>query len=207
MTRVGRPRSAAADAAILRAARELLVERGIGGASIEEVARRAGVSKVTVYRRWDSREALLAAAIESSADGLPGRTHTEADAAELDPEMTYDEMVTLVAAALPRAAEILASEEYRALLAQAFGSRFTHPEIMAAYWENHIVPRRRVAIPILARAVAEGRLPPETDVEAVLDMTIGALLYRLLRPGEITPAEMLDHLRRVYRQAGLLPDA
>ncbi|MBE1877289.1 TetR/AcrR family transcriptional regulator [Myceligenerans pegani] len=204
MTRTGRPRSTAADAAILRAARELLVERGVGGASIEEIARRAEVSKVTVYRRWSSREALLAAAVESSAEGLPGRTHREADPAELDPDMTYDQMTALIESALPQAARTLATPGYRALLAQAFGSRFTHPGVMAAYWDNHILPRRRVALPVLRRAVTEGHLPPGTDVEALLDMTVGALLYRLLQPGDITPEEMLDHLRRVYRQAGLL---
>src|ERR1700685_2595212 len=54
----GRPRSEAADRAILRAATELLAERGLAGMSMEEVAARAGVGKATVYRRWRSRGAL-----------------------------------------------------------------------------------------------------------------------------------------------------
>lgn len=204
MSRTGRPRSTAADAAILRAARELLVERGVVGASIEEIARRAGVSKVTVYRRWSSREALLAAAVESSAEGMPGRTHPGADLTELDPGMSYARMSALIEDVLPQAARILAAPGYRALLTQALGSRFTHPGVMAAFWDNHVLPRRRVMLPVLRRAVAEGHLPPGTDVEALLDMTVGALVYRLVQPGDITPEEMLDHLRRVYRQAGLL---
>src|SRR5450755_1541159 len=56
--RRGRPRSEEADRAILRAATELLAERGLPGMSIEEVASRAGVAKATVYRRWPSRGAL-----------------------------------------------------------------------------------------------------------------------------------------------------
>jgi AcrR family transcriptional regulator len=183
-----------------------MVERGIAGASIEEVARRAGVSKVTVYRRWTSREDLLAAAIESSAEGMPGRTHAEAAASELDPAMTYGQMTMIIESALPEAARTLVTTEYRALLAQAFGSRFTHPAIMAAYWSNHILPRRQVAIPVLNRAVTEGHLPADSDVEAMIDMTVGALLYRLLQPGDITPEQMLDYLRRVYRRSGLLSD-
>ncbi len=205
MTRTGRPRSTAADAAILRAGRELLVERGVAGASIEEIARRAGVSKVTVYRRWSSREVLLAAAVESSAEGLPGRTHAETDAGELDPTMSYTRMTALIDATLPQAARVLVTSEYRALLAQAFGSRITHPAIMTAYWNNHIVPRRKVANPVLQRAIAAGHLPADTDADALVDMTVGALLYRLLQPGDITEEEMLDYLRRIYRQAGLLP--
>src|ERR1700691_1881023 len=54
----GRPRSEAADRAILRAATELLAERGLAGMSMEEVAARAGVGKATIYRRWRSRGAL-----------------------------------------------------------------------------------------------------------------------------------------------------
>ncbi|MFC7621461.1 TetR/AcrR family transcriptional regulator [Microlunatus sp. GCM10028923] len=206
MTRPGRPRSSEADAAILRAARELMIDKGIAGASIEEVARRAGVSKVTVYRRWTAREDLLAAAIESTAEGIPGRTDAEAATGEPDAALTYDQLSMIIEAALPEAAGTLVTTEYRALLAQAFGSRFTHPAIMAAYWNNHILPRRTVAIPVLERAVAEGHLPADTDVEVIIDMTVGALIYRLLQPGDITPEEMHQYLRRIYRQAGLLRD-
>jgi AcrR family transcriptional regulator len=53
------------DTAILRATFELFVERGIDGASIEQIAKRAGVGKLTVYRRWSSKEEVLAQAIES----------------------------------------------------------------------------------------------------------------------------------------------
>src|SRR5712692_2143971 len=54
----GRPRSKLADSAILRAATDLMAERGLGAMSIEEVACRAGVGKATIYRRWPSRGAL-----------------------------------------------------------------------------------------------------------------------------------------------------
>ena len=57
---IGRPRNPVVDQAILRAALELFIEQGIVGASIEKIAKRAGVAKTSVYRRWSSREALLA---------------------------------------------------------------------------------------------------------------------------------------------------
>src|SRR5262252_6039590 len=60
----GRPRNPAVDQAILRAALELFIEHGVSGASIERIAKRAGVAKTSIYRRWSSREALLAQAIE-----------------------------------------------------------------------------------------------------------------------------------------------
>src|SRR6516162_11107754 len=60
----GRPRNPAVDQAVLRAALELFIEHGVPGASIERIAKRAGVAKTSIYRRWSSREALLAQAIE-----------------------------------------------------------------------------------------------------------------------------------------------
>ena len=60
----GRPRDPLIDQAILRAALELFIEQGIAGATIEKIAQQAGVAKTSIYRRWTSREALLAQAIE-----------------------------------------------------------------------------------------------------------------------------------------------
>ncbi|MDX6545862.1 MAG: hypothetical protein QOG02_1636, partial [Gaiellales bacterium] len=53
--RRGRPRSEARKQAILHAAFDLLKERGLGGTSMDDVADRAGVSKATIYRWWDSK--------------------------------------------------------------------------------------------------------------------------------------------------------
>jgi AcrR family transcriptional regulator len=60
----GRPRDQLVDEAVLRAALELFSEFGIEGASIGQIANRAGVARTTIYRRWSSREDLLVDAIE-----------------------------------------------------------------------------------------------------------------------------------------------
>ena len=60
VVRRGRPRSVEADAAILDATLELIDETGLTGLSVESVAARAGVGKATIYRRWPSKEALVA---------------------------------------------------------------------------------------------------------------------------------------------------
>ena len=61
--RPGRPRSAAADQAILRAAREELAASGYSGLTMERVAARAGVAKTTVYRRWATKSDLVVDAV------------------------------------------------------------------------------------------------------------------------------------------------
>lgn len=65
---LGRPADQQKDQAILTAARELLLQQGPAAVTIEAVARRAGVSKVTVYARHSNREALISAVIRSQAE-------------------------------------------------------------------------------------------------------------------------------------------
>ncbi|QPF86229.1 TetR/AcrR family transcriptional regulator [Bradyrhizobium genosp. L] len=57
--RRGRPRSAATTAAILQAAYTLMATTGLAATTIDAIARHSGVSKMTVYKWWPSREALL----------------------------------------------------------------------------------------------------------------------------------------------------
>ena len=56
--RRGRPRSEKARLAILEAAAELLLARGLSAVSMDAVAERAGVSKATIYRWWPTKETL-----------------------------------------------------------------------------------------------------------------------------------------------------
>src|SRR5215831_476587 len=65
------PRGERARERILRAALEVLADHGMTGFTIEAVARRAGASKATLYRRWPSRGALLVDAMDSSFQPFP----------------------------------------------------------------------------------------------------------------------------------------
>ena len=58
-TRRGRPRSAETTAAILESAYTLMATTGLAATSIDAVARHSNVSKMTIYKWWPSREALL----------------------------------------------------------------------------------------------------------------------------------------------------
>lgn len=72
LTRVGPPRrrSEKSRTAIVTATRELLLERGFDGLTIEAVAARAGVGKQTIYRWWPSRPALVADVMLEDADKI-----------------------------------------------------------------------------------------------------------------------------------------
>lgn len=66
VVRSGRPphaRAGEVDERILDAARSVFLERGLGGASIDEIALRARAGKPTIYARFPSKEALFAAVV------------------------------------------------------------------------------------------------------------------------------------------------
>jgi AcrR family transcriptional regulator len=68
----GRPRSEAVSHAILEAALDLIAEHeNTTDVSVEAIADRSGVSKASIYRRWSSKEEILAAAMESIKAPLP----------------------------------------------------------------------------------------------------------------------------------------
>jgi len=192
----GRPRDAGADRAILDAALKLFIEGGVAGASMEQIAKRAGVGKLTVYRRWSSKEELLSQAIESARDQIPDAPPEDLSAVPL---------ADLVNQALPAQVDMLADPRFAAMIAQIFGSRATHPMLMETYWEHYVEPRRRAVHVLLRRAQQEGHLDADTDLDVVIDMMVGALMYRMLQPNTPDHNEIRRYLHEVYRHAGLLP--
>lgn len=191
----GRPRDPETDNAILKAATELFVERGIEGLSIEQVAKRAGVAKLTIYRRWTSKEKLVAQAIEWMVEEREWPSNAEV--ASADPEQ-------LLESTLDASAEVAASYQFRALVARILGSSVSHPSLMETYWKHYILPRREATSAMLEQAKRAGRLPPDTDLDVLIDMMAGAVVYRVLQSNPPDATEMRRYITELYRQAGLL---
>lgn len=193
----GRPRDTAADVAILRAGLELFIEHGVEGTSMEQIARKAGVGKPTIYRRWATKEELISAAMETLIVDDAGWASPEAIATESP--------YRLVESAIEGAAVATTTPQYRALVARVFGSAVSHPQLMATYWRRYILPRRRLAAALLERARELGTVAADADPDVAIDMIVGAVTYRVLQPDPPDVDEMRRYLRQVYRQVGLLP--
>ncbi|KUH83060.1 MULTISPECIES: TetR/AcrR family transcriptional regulator [unclassified Mycobacterium] len=193
----GRPRSQELDTAIMRAALELFIEHGIAGMSIEQVAKRAGVGKPTIYRRWSGKEPLVADAIEAlvSADV---QWPTREEIAATSPHV-------FVRRNIAGAARTATDPRFRALAAQIYGSAVTHPQLMQTYWDRYILPRRTLTIAMLERAQRDGAVPEDADLDVLVDMLAGAVTYRVLQPNPPTERQMRRYLETAYRQVGLLP--
>ncbi|AKS35672.1 TetR/AcrR family transcriptional regulator [Mycolicibacterium goodii] len=193
----GRPRDVEADRAILQAALDLFIERGVEGASIEQIAKRAGVGKPTIYRRWSTKEDLIAAAMET----LVADEVVQASPEVIDTQPPH----AVVEAVIESAVATATSPSYRALIARVYGSAVSHPALMAVYWDRYILPRRAQATRLLERARELGMVAEDTDLDVAIDMMAGAVTYRLLQPNPPDVDEMRRYLRAVYRQIGLLP--
>ena len=190
---IGRPRNPVIDQAILRAALELFIEQGIVGASIERIAKRAGVAKTSVYRRWSSREALLAQAIEVARNA----TGYTADLVERTPPQDFVKL-------LIEACEVVGKPEIRKLMTRLIGSIPDYPKLMEVYRETYYMPRRQAFGRALARVRAAGLLAKDIDLEALADMIIGAVMHRLIMPspGDNPAGELRDQMIGLLRQAG-----
>ncbi|GAA3618918.1 TetR/AcrR family transcriptional regulator [Nonomuraea rosea] len=193
----GRPRDPEADEAIMKAALELFVERGLEGANFEQIAKRAGVAKVTVYRRWSSKEELLIQAIEQARTLVPeADIWASADAtAQPVEERLMDSWV-----------RTFGDARFRAILAQLIGSSVTQPSLLATYREQYIQPRRQLIHAALERARRDGRLAADADLDTVIDMVVGAAMYRMLIDPDTPadPAATRQYLQAVLRQADRL---
>ncbi|MFF4961325.1 TetR/AcrR family transcriptional regulator [Streptomyces sp. NPDC001222] len=175
--RTGRPRSAAADAAILEATREALVELGWSKLTLGDVATRAGVAKTTLYRRWAGKNELVVDAVAELFDELelPDRGSLAAD---------IEGVVLQFAAILDR------PEAKSGLMAVVAES--TRDEALRERIRTSIVDRqKRLVVQGRARAARRGELPPETDPEAaarvadlIFDMVAGAVVHRTLVSAE-----------------------
>jgi len=189
----GRPRDQLVDEAILRAALDLFSEYGIEGASIGQIASRAGVARTTIYRRWSSREDLLVNAIDRT------RNFPEQLVEGLE-KMQPDELVNLI---LEAGVDALTRTQFRNLAARFIGCSPSHPALMSAYQNKYMQPRRLAFIRVFEKARAQGLLPQNTDVEILADMITGTILYYLLfQPDERNHAKVRVYLLKLFQQAG-----
>jgi len=182
----GRPRDARADEAIIGTTLSLLSEVGITGLSIEEVAARAGVSKATIYRRFDSKDALIVAALASLNADLP---------VEIPVGPTRDVLVNFFESWW----QSHPSSQSGQLFPRLFGHARSHPELFGSFFDQVIEPRRDFFRRVIRQGIDQGELRVDTDVELVTTLLISSSVYTLhlraagrdVAPGS-TPTDFVD---------------
>jgi AcrR family transcriptional regulator len=167
--RRGRPRSEVVHHAILEATRDLLIENGYAGLSMDRVAARAGVGKQTVYRRWPSKAPLVTDAILDSA--RPTGVALPPDTGDVHRDLREWLHGQVDFLAVPRNASLV-----RALAAAAADD----PDDAAALYRQLTGPGRDGLLTRLRAAVDAGQVRAESDLDAVADALTGAILFQVL---------------------------
>jgi AcrR family transcriptional regulator len=173
--RRGRPRSDAANRALLYAAREELVEHGFTRFRLEQVAARAGVGKSTLYRRWPSKEALAQELLADLA-----APHIAVD----DVSDTRAELRLCVAHALHALRDTPFGQVIRTLLSQIA----VNPAIGDPFRATVVEARRGEITKVVARGVARGDLRPDADATIVTELLVGPVYFRLIFGGDLSDA-------------------
>src|SRR5215470_8476531 len=144
------PRGARARERVMRAALEVLADRGLPGFTMEAIADRAGASKATIYRHWASPAALLVDAMDLSFQPLPmpatGQLRTD-----------LIELFTQFEA-------LLGDRPFPRLMAAFVDAAERDPTLAALHVQ--LTERRREPVRrLLAQAQRRGELPASADLE------------------------------------------
>lgn len=164
--RPGRPRSAARDDAILDAALDLLAHDGYARMSMDGIAARAGVSKATLYLRYRGKSDVATAALARLR-----AVHERAPTGDIRADLIARLEGALAYASAPSVMPLVGTclaEEHRT------------PELLALFRERSIAPRREMLRAILAVGIDRGEVRADADIEATVDLILGAYIGRHL---------------------------
>ena len=162
--RRGRPRSATAEVAVLEATYRLLAAQGLGATSIDAIARESRVSKMTIYKWWPRREALLVDAFLRQA-GL------------LLPFQAEGEPLAVMRAHAAAYATALAGEFGRVQLA-VISECISSTGSAAEFAERYLWVRRDLGIDIIRAGQDGNGIRADTPAAELYDRVYGTLFYQ-----------------------------
>lgn len=153
---------------LLEIATDLFIERGFSATSMNEIAKRAGIQKASLYHHFPSKEALLIDAvtlgIESLVDAL--------DALAADPDSTATTRLEHAVDLLYDSIVLSPVGRLSPLIAET--SRL-YPDVASAFHEGYIVPIQRAFGDVIQRGINDGEFEL-VDVPAAVDMAAGPAL-------------------------------
>jgi AcrR family transcriptional regulator len=176
----GRPRDQARDLELMAAALHLVGEVGYDRVSMEAIAAACSASKATIYRRWPSKAALVAAALRCR---------------EIHPQhvvFSGDLRRDLVDGLVQLARSI--EDEDVNLMVGLLGAMRSDPELARELRTQMVEDKREAAQSWTRQAIKAGQLRPDTDLTLVHEIGPALLLSRLLVTGEPVDEEFCAHL-------------
>jgi AcrR family transcriptional regulator len=162
----GRQRSIQAESAILKATLQLLERKPLRKVTADAIARRAGVSKATIYKWWPNKSLV---ALDAYLAGMTERVSLpDTGSAELDFTLQLQSVTAFYVSSLGR------------LFGQFIAEGQSDPGFLALFRERFLYARRDAARVMWRRGVDRGEICETIDSEIVLDLIYGPMIFRLL---------------------------
>ena len=166
--RPGRPprKEAVSHDAIIDAVYRLMKEKPLDDVSMDEIAKRAGVAKPTLYKWWPNKQSLLFDMFkERVVPNFP-----------VDSTATAEEAIRRQAKDLVR----LLNGFFGKVTAQIVGEGQSDPKVLHAYREGYVRRRRDITVPVIERGYASGEFKRRVEPHLLIDLIYGPIYYRLL---------------------------
>ncbi|MGO4144550.1 TetR/AcrR family transcriptional regulator [Paenarthrobacter sp. YAF11_1] len=190
--RPGRPRDTALESSVLSSTVELLLERDTREVTISAITERSGVSRAALYRRWSSREELIAAALDSVRSSIGFRRRDTA-------------LETILASYEEAAIDV--EGRVGALVKKRVAMGLENDELRALSWNRHVSRRREPIAAEIRHGITSGELSPDVDVEAMIDLINGLYYYQfVVRPAGSDAASIAETRERVRNAVKLVWD-
>ena len=183
LPRVGRPRDPRVDDAVRAAALELLVEEGYQATSIQAIARRAGVSAPTVYRRWANK----AEVIEEAVFPTPF----------IEPTETSGDLRRDLATYCRGIIEHLGDPAVRAAIPGLLSEYQTDPDMWHRLLRRSVTPMREAFAAFLDRVDRQ----PVGSADALFDVMMASLFVRAINSGAAGADEFADEVAAIVAAA------
>ena len=167
---------------VLTTTLDLLTETGLGELTIDDISRRSGVAKTTIYRHWANRSALVIDACSGMTDGA----QAPPDTGSLDGDLRT---------ILTDIADLLGTARWSSILPSIVDAAEHDPEfagIHSRIQHGHAAPLREA----LNRAALRGEIPSTSDRNAMAAALLGPLFYRRWFSREQIDAEFVDLIIR-----------
>ncbi|ODQ94116.1 TetR/AcrR family transcriptional regulator [Mycolicibacterium holsaticum] len=162
----GRPRSEQARGAVLSVTTQLLHEIGLRAMTTEQIARRSGVSKATIYKWWPNKYAVAVEAF--LAEMTAEAPDPDTGSAREDFRLVLSGLIHFYTGASGQ------------VFAQLIGESQYDPRVREELRDHLVTPRRELLRTVWNRGVTRGQLRADVDPGTAVDMLIGPILYRLL---------------------------
>jgi TetR/AcrR family transcriptional regulator of autoinduction and epiphytic fitness len=147
---------------------------GYGAMTVEAVAKRAGVSKATIYRQWKNKLEIVESALEAMSDDIVVDD-------SLPPKEQLTQLLTWLAHYLADA------DSQSSACLPALVSAAQYDDDVRAFHHRFSQQRRQVLVGMVRAAQADGDVDPSLDPDRTTEFLIGPLFYRRLMTAEPFP--------------------